>query len=52
MITNDELMQSFNIRSQNHSEVQRLLSEINQILYSAQRLRGEKAQYKVFFNYP
>lgn len=42
MLTNEELMTSFKIRSENYNEVQRLLSEINKILYHAQRLRGKK----------
>jgi hypothetical protein len=41
MLNNEELMTSFKIRSENFSEVQRLLSEINKILYKAQRLRGK-----------
>lgn len=41
MMTNDELMTSFQIRSENYNEVQRLLNDINQILFRAQRLRGE-----------
>jgi len=40
MMNNEELMTSFKIRSENYNEVQRLLTEINQILYHAQRLRG------------
>lgn len=40
-MTNEELMTAFKIRSENFSEVQRLLNEINQILFRAQRLRGE-----------
>ncbi|KAL7041968.1 hypothetical protein ACKWTF_000972 [Chironomus riparius] len=40
MLTNEELLTSFKIRSENYNEVQRLLSEINQTLYHAQRLRG------------
>lgn len=40
MMTNDELATSLKIRSENYNEVQRLLSEINQILFRAQRLRG------------
>lgn len=42
MMTNDELMTSFQIRTENYNEVQRLLSEINQILFRAQRLRGKR----------
>lgn len=41
MLTNEELMTTFQIRSENYNEVQRLLNEINQILFRAQRLRGE-----------
>jgi Ciliary BBSome complex subunit 2, C-terminal len=40
MLTNEELSTSFKIRTENHNEVQRLLNEINQILFRAQRLRG------------
>lgn len=43
MLTNEELMTTFKIRAENFSEVQRLLNEINQILFRAQRLRGERA---------
>lgn len=35
-------MQSFKIRGENFNEVQALLNEINQILFRAQRLRGER----------
>lgn len=41
MMTNEELMTSYKIRSENYNEVQRMLSEINQILFRAQRLRGD-----------
>lgn len=37
-------MTTFQIRSENYNEVQRLLNEINQILFRAQRLRGELGQ--------
>lgn len=40
MITNEELMTSFKIRHENYNEVQKLLTDINQTLYHAQRLRG------------
>lgn len=42
MMTNEELMTSFKIRSENFNESQRLLKEINQILFRAQRLRGKR----------
>lgn len=41
MLTNEDLLMGFRIRSENHKETQKLLSEINQTLYRAQRLRGE-----------
>ena len=51
MLTNDELITSFKIRSENYNEVQRLLKEINQILYFSQRLRGDvKLLMKFKFN--
>lgn len=37
-------MTSFKIRAENFNEVQRLLNEINQILFRAQRLRGERLE--------
>lgn len=48
MLTNEELMTSFKIRRENFGEVQRLLSEINQTLFKAQRLRGEKEKILIF----
>lgn len=42
MMTNEDLMMGFKIRTENYSEVQRSLNEINQTLYRAQRLRGDK----------
>lgn len=40
-MTREELVMSSKIRSENYNEVQRLLNDINQILFRAQRLRGE-----------
>lgn len=40
-MTNEELMALFKIRTENYNEVQRLLNDINQILFRAQRLRGK-----------
>lgn len=42
MMVNQELTTAFKIRSENYNETQRLLNEINQILFRAQRLRGKK----------
>ncbi|KAG5674649.1 hypothetical protein PVAND_004603 [Polypedilum vanderplanki] len=51
ILTNDELMTSFKIRSENYNEVQRLLTEINQTLYHAQRLRVGSAAAKMMSSY-
>ncbi|XP_070504101.1 BBSome complex member BBS2-like [Chironomus tepperi] len=51
MMTNEELMTSFKIRSENYNEVQRLLTEINQTLYHAQRLRVGSAAAKMMSSY-
>lgn len=39
MLNNEDLLSTFKIRTENFNETQKLLTEINQILYRAQRLR-------------
>lgn len=48
MGTNEELLTTSKIRTENHNEIQRILIEINQILYNAQRLRGN---FKIFMHF-
>lgn len=51
MLTNEDLLMGFKIRSENHKETQRLLSAINQTLYRAQRLRVGSIASKMMSSY-